>query len=66
MKVVTEGVETCEQMTLLKSLGCEFAQGCLFSRPLDPDAVARSLVTLEASCYSLPKESMFQLVASER
>ena len=31
MKVVAESAETSEQMTLLKSLGCEFAQGYLFS-----------------------------------
>jgi hypothetical protein len=40
--------------------------GLLFSRPQDPEAVARTLVTLGASCYSLPKESMVQLVAHGR
>jgi predicted signal transduction protein with EAL and GGDEF domain len=63
MKVVAEGVETSEQMTLLKSLGCEFAQGYLFSRPLDAAAVARTLVTSEANCYTLPQESAVRLVA---
>src|SRR5277367_6148372 len=57
MKVVAEGVETCEQMALLRSLGCEFAQGYLFSRPLDSAGVARTLVTSEANYYSLPQES---------
>jgi predicted signal transduction protein with EAL and GGDEF domain len=66
MKVVAEGVETSEQMTLLKSLGCEFAQGYLFSRPLDSAAVARTLVTSEANCYTLPRESVVQLVAPVR
>jgi len=51
---------------LLKSPGCQFAQGCLFSRPQDPVATARTLVTLGASCYSLTKESLVQLVAPER
>jgi diguanylate cyclase (GGDEF)-like protein len=59
MKVVAEGVETREQMTLLKSLDCEFAQGYLFSRPLDSAAVARTLVTSEANCYTLPQKSAF-------
>lgn len=63
MKVVAEGVETSGQMTLLKSLGCEFAQGYLFSRPLDSTAVARTLVTSEANCYTLPQESAVRLVA---
>jgi len=66
MKVVAEGVETREQMTLLKSLGCEFAQGYLFSRPVDSAAVARTLVTSEANCYTLPQESAVQLVAPAR
>jgi len=65
MKVVAEGVETCEQMTLLKSLGCEFAQGYLFSRPLDSAAVARTLVTSEANCYTLPRGSAVPLVAAD-
>ena len=66
MKVVAEGVETCEQMILLKSLGCEFAQGYLFSRPLDSAAVARTLETSEANCYTLLQEPAVQLVAPER
>ncbi|MGC1365545.1 MAG: EAL domain-containing protein, partial [Candidatus Acidiferrum sp.] len=66
MKVVAEGVETCEQMNLLKSLGCEFAQGYLFSRPLDSTAVERILGASEGSCYTLPHESGVQLVAPVR
>jgi predicted signal transduction protein with EAL and GGDEF domain len=66
MKVVAEGVESHEQMNLLKSLGCEFAQGYLFSRPLDAAAVARTLVTSEANCYTLPQESGVHLVAPLR
>jgi diguanylate cyclase (GGDEF)-like protein/PAS domain S-box-containing protein len=34
MNVVAEGVETHEQMSMLKQLGCEYAQGYLFSRPV--------------------------------
>ena len=66
MKVVAEGVETSEQMTRLKSLGCEFAQGYLFSRPLDSAALARTLVTSEANGYTLPQESTVRLVAPVR
>jgi predicted signal transduction protein with EAL and GGDEF domain len=62
MNVVAEGVETREQMTMLKSLGCEFAQGYLFSRPLDSASVARTLVTSEAYCYTLRQESAVQLI----
>ncbi len=33
-KVVAEGVETCAQADILKSLGCDELQGYLFARPL--------------------------------
>jgi PAS domain S-box-containing protein len=35
MKVVAEGVERQEQVELLTHLGCELAQGYLFSKPVD-------------------------------
>lgn len=35
LDVVAEGVETAEQMRLLKGLGCEYGQGYLFSRAVD-------------------------------
>jgi EAL domain-containing protein (putative c-di-GMP-specific phosphodiesterase class I) len=34
MDVVAEGIETEEQLTLLKEMGCRFGQGYFFSRPL--------------------------------
>ncbi|MCB6182455.1 EAL domain-containing protein [Leeia sp. TBRC 13508] len=34
LKVVAEGVETEQQASFLKELGCEFAQGFLYSKPL--------------------------------
>lgn len=34
--VVAEGVETPEQLARVRELGCEYAQGYLFSRPLPP------------------------------
>jgi EAL domain-containing protein (putative c-di-GMP-specific phosphodiesterase class I) len=35
VQCVAEGVETVEQLELLKQLGCGYAQGYLFSRPVD-------------------------------
>lgn len=34
LKVVAEGVETKEQLTILKELGCDLAQGYYFSKPI--------------------------------
>jgi len=43
MEVVAEGVEIEEQETLLKEMGCDFAQGFYLSKPLQPDEVSRFL-----------------------
>ena len=45
MRVVAEGVETHEQLTELRALGCDCGQGYLFSPPLDADAFAAWLAT---------------------
>jgi EAL domain-containing protein (putative c-di-GMP-specific phosphodiesterase class I) len=34
LKVVAEGIETAEQGEYLRALGCEYAQGFLYARPL--------------------------------
>ncbi|MEF9988622.1 MAG: EAL domain-containing protein, partial [Christensenella sp.] len=34
MQVVAEGVETVEQLAFLNKIGCDFAQGYYFSKPV--------------------------------
>lgn len=46
MTVVAEGIETQAQLEVLRSLGCDYGQGYLFSRPLPFDQVV-----------ALPKDS---------
>lgn len=38
-RVVAEGVETAEQLTLLRGLQCDLLQGYLLSRPVSPDRI---------------------------
>ena len=39
LRVIAEGVESPEALALLRSYGCDMAQGYLFSRPLGGDAL---------------------------
>ena len=43
MSVVAEGVETREQADILRKMGCRYAQGFYFSRPLSA-AMAGSML----------------------
>ena len=40
MQVVAEGVETPEQARAVQDLGCQFAQGFLFARPVEAEVAA--------------------------
>jgi EAL domain-containing protein (putative c-di-GMP-specific phosphodiesterase class I) len=40
LEVIAEGVESEKQAALLKEMGCDFAQGFYFSKPLPPEAVS--------------------------
>lgn len=47
--VIAEGVETVEQLQRLRSLGCEYGQGFLFSKPLSAEAA--TLLLAEKPCW---------------
>lgn len=38
--VVAEGIETCEQFSMLRKLGCRYGQGFLFAPPLPADRIS--------------------------
>jgi EAL domain-containing protein (putative c-di-GMP-specific phosphodiesterase class I) len=54
MSVVAEGVETVEQMEILKQLGCEYGQGYLFSRPLTAEAAELIILNRHLGMNHLP------------
>ncbi|MEH1791477.1 two-component system response regulator [Nostoc sp.] len=45
MNAIAEGVETQEQLAQLRSLNCNFAQGYLFSQPIEQQSVLKLLAT---------------------
>jgi diguanylate cyclase (GGDEF)-like protein/PAS domain S-box-containing protein len=53
MKVVAEGTETAEQVKYLKDLGCDYAQGYFFSRPVDARAFDELLAAGQAEVPQL-------------
>ncbi len=55
MSVVAEGVETQQQVDILKRFGCEYGQGYLFSHPLKAIAAEEAIA---ASLLSIPINAM--------
>lgn len=45
MDVIAEGVETAQQLAVLRELGCEYAQGYLFAKPVPAEAAEAMLAS---------------------
>lgn len=52
-EIIAEGIETAEQWHLLKALGCETAQGYLFSKPVSFDKISELLNGMTISLETL-------------
>lgn len=55
-KVTAEGVETEQQLALLRRFGCDEIQGYFFSRPVSPEAAYRLLVEGNAPLLRLRRQ----------
>jgi two-component system CheB/CheR fusion protein len=55
MRVVAEGVESEDQLGVLKEEGCDMVQGYLFHRPLSPEAFAKVIESGGKSSRKPPK-----------
>jgi len=53
LRLVAEGVETADQMTVLQSMGCKLAQGYYFSRPLTPDHARQFVLARKATPFDV-------------
>ena len=45
LNVIAEGIETEEQLELLRKLGCRYGQGFYFSSPLNAEEIEQSILT---------------------
>jgi EAL domain-containing protein (putative c-di-GMP-specific phosphodiesterase class I) len=64
MRVVAEGVETPEQLEILRLSGCDAAQGYLFSHPLPAEEMIQWLSAYRARQTSRPERMGIRLVAA--
>jgi EAL domain-containing protein (putative c-di-GMP-specific phosphodiesterase class I) len=62
MQVVAEGVETADQSNKLESWSCEYAQGYLFSKPIDKVGLARLLLSSSGNDYRLARRPLVEPV----
>ena len=45
-EVCAEGVETKEQLALLREMGCDYVQGYYYSKPLLPEEVEKFVLNM--------------------
>ena len=66
LTVTAEGIETAEQLKLLRELGCDVAQGYFVARPLEPDKLKDWIVEWRERWENLVDEEPELLVRARR
>ena len=59
--VVAEGVETNEQADYMKSIGCNYIQGCLYSQPVEEAEFIEKLKTLNHEPLSTSMDLIYSI-----
>ncbi len=59
-KVIAEGVETPEQLEVLRDVGCDIIQGYLFSKPVAPKELKGVYDSVNQQSMSLDKSKAFE------
>jgi diguanylate cyclase (GGDEF)-like protein len=52
LDVVAEGIETLEQLKILKHLGCDYGQGYLFSKPIEANALEEFILQFDSQAFN--------------
>jgi EAL domain-containing protein (putative c-di-GMP-specific phosphodiesterase class I) len=63
MDVVAEGVETMEQLEILRALGCKYGQGYFFSKPLDTQDAEGFICETYSPTVQVLEEMTFPVLA---
>jgi EAL domain-containing protein (putative c-di-GMP-specific phosphodiesterase class I) len=66
LTVTAEGIETAEQLILLRELGCDVAQGFFVARPLEPDKIQDWIVEWRERWENLVDDEPELLVRARR
>ncbi|MBE7068928.1 MAG: GGDEF and EAL domain-containing protein [Ruminococcaceae bacterium] len=48
LKVISEGVESQEQLDELKAIGCDYIQGYIWGKPMSPEKVSKLMESVDA------------------
>ena len=64
LKIVAEGVERAAQADRLQLMGCDYAQGYLFARPLQAGAMLRRVAAEQATARPLSRAQLRPRLAS--